>query len=86
MLKIDLRKEAASFLEKIPTKHKKQIARKIVELCENPIPHDSKTLKGQSSSFRRADIGEYRIIYEVEKDVVNIFLIGNATMRKYIGS
>jgi mRNA interferase RelE/StbE len=76
MLKIDLQKDAAKFLEKLPPKHKKQIAHKIVDLCENPIPHDSKILKGTSTSFHRVDIGEYRIVYTVEKDVVNIPLIG----------
>lgn len=76
MLKINLRKDAATFLKKLPPKHEKQIAHKIVELSENPVPHDAKLLKGQSSSFRRADIGEYRIVYSVGKDVVDIFLIG----------
>lgn len=76
MLKIDLQKDAAKFLKKLPPKHKKQIAHKIVDLCETPIPHDSKILKGTTTSFRRVDIGEYRIVYTVEKDAVHIFLIG----------
>jgi mRNA interferase RelE/StbE len=40
----------------------------------NPKPHDSKELKGQP--YRRTDIGEYRIIYRVEENVLKIALVG----------
>ena len=39
----------------------------------NPKPHDSKELKGYP--YRGTDIGEYRIIYRVEKDVLKIALV-----------
>ena len=38
-------------------------------------PHDSKQLIG-SPLYRRVDIGEYRIIYRVEKDTVKIAVVG----------
>ena len=40
----------------------------------NLEPHDSKELKGHP--YRGTDIGEYRIIYRVEKDVLKIALVG----------
>ena len=40
----------------------------------NPEPHDSKELKGYP--YRRADIGEYRIVYRVEGDVLKITVVG----------
>jgi len=40
----------------------------------NPKPRDSKELKGHP--YRGADIGEYRIIYRVEEDVLKIALVG----------
>ena len=40
----------------------------------NPEPHDSKKLKGYP--YRRADIGEYRIVYRVEGDVLKITVAG----------
>ncbi len=40
----------------------------------NPKPHDSKKLKGYP--YRGTDIGEYRIIYRVEEDVLKIALVG----------
>ena len=43
-------------------------------LMENPEPHDSKDLIGYL--FRRADVGEYRIVYRVEGDILKVALIG----------
>ncbi len=40
----------------------------------NPEPHDSKELKGYP--YRRADIGEYRIVFRVEGDVLKIAVVG----------
>ncbi|MCK4824004.1 hypothetical protein KA005_50090 [bacterium] len=40
----------------------------------NPEPHDSKELKGYP--YRGTDIGEYRIIYCVEKDILKIAIVG----------
>lgn len=70
MLKINLSKQAAKFLEKAHPKHAKQIARKIVGLQDNPFPHDSIQLKGLHSDLYRTDIGEYRIIYFIESDTL----------------
>ena len=41
---------------------------------ENPEPHDSKELLGYP--FSRADIGEYRIVYRVEGDILRVAFIG----------
>lgn len=41
----------------------------------NPNQHDVRPLVGYP--LLRADIGEYRIIFDVEGDQLNVFLIGN---------
>ncbi|MBS1958376.1 MAG: hypothetical protein JST80_02795 [Bdellovibrionales bacterium] len=41
----------------------------------NPEPHDSQVSKGHAP-LRRVDVGEYRIIYIVEGDVLKIALVG----------
>lgn len=76
MPKIYFSKDSEKFLRKVPDKHKKQIALKILELQnKNGAVHDSKQLKG--STFLRTDVGEYRIIYEVEEDtILFIALVG----------
>lgn len=74
MLKLDLTKKALGFLEQLPPKQFRQVANKVFGLMENPELHDSKELIGYP--FRRADIGEYRIVYRVEDDILKVALIG----------
>ncbi len=74
MLKLDLTKKARVFLDKLPPKQFKQVAKKIFSLMADPEPHDSKELKGYP--YRGTDIGEYRIIYRLEENVLKIVLVG----------
>lgn len=74
MLRLNLKNRAQKFIDRLPPKHAGQVARKIVALRLDPVPPDSKNLHG--TSFRGADIGEYRIIYYVTEDVLHIPLIG----------
>jgi mRNA interferase RelE/StbE len=72
----DLSNDALDFVRKMQPKHAKQVLLKILELCRNPDPPDSKLLHGSAEGYRRADSGEYRIIYQVEGDSLRIYLIG----------
>ena len=76
MPKLNISKKAVKFLEKIPSKHAKQIAYKLQELKKDIHPNDSKSLKG--SKYFRVDSGEYRIVYRYtpEEDTTYISLIG----------
>ena len=76
MLTVDLGRSALRFLKTVPTKHGKQIGLKIIALRRDPEPSDSRVLKGKLASYRRADIGEYRIIYFVDGDCLRIPVIG----------
>ena len=67
-------KETLKFLDKLPAKQFKQISKKIFSLMADPEPHDSKELKG--SPYRGTNIGEYRIIYRLEDDVLKIAIVG----------
>ena len=73
MFKLDLTKNATAYLDKLPPKQFSQVARKIFSLLADPEPADSIQLKGHS--FRRTDIGEHRIIYRIENEIVKIPLI-----------
>jgi mRNA interferase RelE/StbE len=73
MLKINLSRKATKRLKKLPNKHAKQVATKITELRTNPYPQDSIKLKGYS--YYRVDIGEYRMVYHVEGQILKILLI-----------
>ena len=76
MLKIEISRRAEKFIRTLPSKQKRQIAGKILDLRTDPAPHDSIRLKGYDQ-YRRADIGEYRIIYFVrDSSILVIFLVG----------
>jgi mRNA interferase RelE/StbE len=75
MLKASLSRGARKALARLPQKHARQIATRILDLRSDPSPHDSSTLKG-SPGFRRVDIGEYRIIYRAEGQELQIAAIG----------
>ncbi|MBT4937479.1 type II toxin-antitoxin system RelE/ParE family toxin [Candidatus Peregrinibacteria bacterium] len=75
MLNINISHQAEKFLKKVHPKHGKQLAVKIIELRKNPYPQDSKILKGELK-FLRADSGEYRIVYKVHQDTLEVLLVG----------
>jgi mRNA interferase RelE/StbE len=72
----DLSRDATDFIMKMQPKHVGQLLMKIFGLCTDPKPPDSIQLKGSAEGYRRADSGEYRIIYRIEGDVLEIHLIG----------
>ena len=57
-----IEKKVFDFLDTLPAKQKSQIAIKILQLFNDPIPNDSIKLKGGKDDYR-TDIGEYRILY-----------------------
>ena len=67
MLEIRLSNQAGKFLKKLGPKHRKQVAGKIKELMNHPLPHDSKTVRGHPP-YMRADICEYWLIYKTQDD------------------
>lgn len=74
MLKLLISKDAQKFLDNLPPKQFRQIVRKVFALLDDPKPHDSKELKGYP--FFRADIGEYRVIYDVKDDTLRLIIVG----------
>nr|WP_019506559.1 hypothetical protein [Pleurocapsa sp. PCC 7319] len=62
MPKLDGLETVLDFLKGLQPKIAAQIAKKVLSLNIDPLPNDSKQLKGYSN-FRRVDSGEYRIVY-----------------------
>jgi mRNA interferase RelE/StbE len=74
MLRLLVSKKAQKFLDDLPPKQFRQIMKKIFALLENPRPHDSEELRGYP--FLRNDVGEYRIIYDVQGDTLRLIVVG----------
>lgn len=75
MLKIQISKHACKFLDKLPQKQALQLKTKIQDLQKNPLPQDSRTLIG-FPDYHRVSVGEYRIVYRSEKNILFISIIG----------
>ncbi len=77
MAKLDGLQAVLDFLKNLQPKIAAQIAKKTLSLNINPLPTDSKKLKGYSNYYR-VDSGEYRIVYRYlpEDDLVEVILVG----------
>ncbi|MEV4779770.1 type II toxin-antitoxin system RelE family toxin [Burkholderia sp. LMU1-1-1.1] len=76
MRKLALTHDAEKFWSGLEPKLHKQIGRAVLGLLRNPEPHDSSLLKGGKNRERRVDAGEYRIVYAVTDDTVEVLVIG----------
>ena len=60
--KVQLKRSVIKTLKSLPQKEVKKIAKKIDSLEQNPVPKDSKKLKGEKDLYR-VRVGDYRILY-----------------------
>ncbi|GFO57048.1 hypothetical protein GMSM_40550 [Geomonas sp. Red276] len=74
MLRLELTRDAQKFLDRLPPKQFRQVVQKIFSLLQDPTPHDSKQLKGYQ--FLRVDIGEYRVVYDVNEGALRLIVGG----------
>ena len=72
--RIEFKKSAAKALKKVPRRDRMRIRDKIDSLTDNlPDPNFTK-LKGDNP-FHRVRVGHYRIIYEIQNDVLVILVL-----------
>ena len=72
--RIEIGKTATKQLKKINIKDRTRLTKKILSLADNPHPHGSIKMKGDSSAYR-VRVGNYRIIYDViEREIVILVL------------
>jgi mRNA interferase RelE/StbE len=75
MLKLDIKRPAFDCLVELQTRQFRQVMLSIIRLTKDPHPHDSQKLTGYP--YYRADVGEFRIIYDIEeKETVRIIIVG----------
>jgi mRNA interferase RelE/StbE len=72
---MDLSRQAERFLRELPAKQARQIAEKLQALTADPSALPSEQLRGYAP-MRRLRAGEFRVIYAVERAVVQVRLIG----------
>lgn len=69
-----LSKSAGKFLSKVPLKVLDTIQEKIESLADNPHPYYSQPLVGFKGLYK-IRVGEYRIIYTVKNDQLEVLII-----------
>ena len=72
--KIEVKKSAAKALKKISKADRKRIVDKIDSLAENPPSPETTKMKG-NNPFHRVRVGDYRIVYEIQEDVLLILIV-----------
>ena len=71
---VELKKSAAKMLRKLPKSAQKRIFNKLTEI-ENSLPPIEETKLQGSNPFHRIRVGDYRIIYEIQDEVLIILVI-----------
>jgi len=62
-------------LEALPLKPRRQVARRIDSLKENPRPRGSKALKGKGEGIHRMRSGDYRILYRIKDEELTVLVV-----------
>jgi len=75
MYNIGWKEHALQDLKKLEYSISKRIIKKVEELSENPFSKDIKKLKG-SDDFRLR-VGDYRVIFSIEKNIIQILKVGH---------
>ena len=72
--RIEVKRSAAKALKKIPKPDRKRISEKIDSLEEKLPNQDITKMKG-NNPFHKVRVGNYRIIYEIQDDVLLILIV-----------
>ena len=70
---VRIEKTPRKFLKSLQISEKKRIDAALTLLAENPIPPKSKKLTGRDGY--RIRVGDFRIIYEIQKNVLVVLII-----------
>jgi mRNA interferase RelE/StbE len=73
--KLNLKKSVRKELLKLQPKFFKQVMAKILSLIDNPQPQDYKLLQSFSDLYR-VDQGEFRILYKIQDNEIEVFRVG----------
>ncbi len=71
---IELTRGALKQLKKLPTDIRERIDLKIQELAVNPRLDNVKKLEGELSLYR-IRVGDYRVIYQIQDDVLLVIVV-----------
>lgn len=71
---VELKKSAAKMLRKLPKSAQERIINRLSEIENSLPPLEETKLKG-NNLFHKIRVGDYRIVYEIQNDVLIILVI-----------
>ena len=71
--RVVLKRSAAKELEAVPLRDRKRLVARIALLAADPRPHGVEKLGGQDRY--RVRQGDYRIVYEIEDEVLTVIVV-----------
>ena len=76
MYEVLLHPDAQKVYANAPKSLAKKIARCLQQLEQNPRSHPNiKALKGDLAGYYRYRIGDYRVVYSIEDQVIQVFVV-----------
>ena len=75
-MNLRMTKQALKACQGLDAKQYRQVVSAILALLTNPEPHDSQLLRGATRGERRVDVGEFRVIYAITDETVEILVVG----------
>ncbi|MGH7623937.1 MAG: type II toxin-antitoxin system RelE family toxin [Gemmatimonadaceae bacterium] len=70
---LQIKRSAAKELAQLPTKDRRRVIARIQSLADEPRPSGAEKLSGQERY--RVHQGDYRILYEIEDQVLRILVV-----------
>ncbi len=75
-MNLKMTKQAQKACQSLDARQYRQVVSAILGLLHNPEPHDSQPMKVAARGERRVDAGEYRVIYAIEGETVDVLVVG----------
>ena len=72
---IKLDRKVEKDLKSVHPQDIKRIKAAIQELSKNPRPNSCKKLKGKQQDFYRIRVGNYRIVYTIQDDILLVLVV-----------
>jgi mRNA interferase RelE/StbE len=75
-MNLRMTKQALKACQGLDAKQYRQVVSAILALLTNPELHDSQQLRGATRGERRVHVGEFRVIYAITGETVEILVVG----------
>lgn len=72
---LEIHRKAIKFLEKLEEVTKSRIIERIKNLRENSFPKEAIKIQGRKEDLYRIRIGNYRVLYYIDKQSSTIFIL-----------